>query len=63
MISQQNQAEMGLRMECLRLACAVSKDTEKADVVTLKAESFFEYVMGEPSSIVPALTIPKIITQ
>lgn len=60
----QKQAEMQLRYECLKLACALAIAGDRADSVVAKASIFFDYVSEqEESGIEIAKSIPKIITQ
>lgn len=47
-----------LRMECLRLACAVTHGDSTPTQILEKAAAFAEYVEGSKSTIV----IPKLVT-
>lgn len=51
--------EMALRMECLRLACATSDVTNKANEIVLKAQTFEGYVQDKYSGVI----LPKIVQQ
>lgn len=51
--------EMGLRMECLRLACATAGTTELGADTIRKADVFMTFVKGPQSGSVK----PKLVTQ